>query len=83
MTLPIPNPSFERGQQVRIEYNGQAVNAQVELASGNGRSLMLVFSGVLRDNQGGFFVGRVPLLFDDDGHYRDLVNNEAFTLSPL
>lgn len=74
------DPLYRTGDRVRVAYNGQTVDASVMLASANGRSLMLAFDGVLRDLQGGYFVGKVPLLYED-GAYRDLVNNETFTLT--
>ena len=80
--LPIPNPTYARGQFVKIDYNGQSIKAMVVLASGNGRSLMLMYDGALHTPSGGMMVGNMPLLYeDDDGKYHDLVGGAVATLT--
>lgn len=73
---------FKTGQDVRLEYNGQTVDAYVELASANGRSLFLTFEGTLVAPGGGMLVGGIPLLQDDDGVYRDLAVSVPALVTP-
>lgn len=76
-------PSYTRGQFVQVEYNGQKVDAMILLASGNSKSLMLAFADALRTPSGGMLLGQIPLLMDDDGVYRDLVENAPAILTPI
>jgi hypothetical protein len=77
------NTTYKRGKFVQVDYHGQSVKAMILLVSPNGRSLMLGFSGALRTPSGGMMVSNIPLLMDDDGVYRDLVENAPATLKPL
>lgn len=72
-----------RGQFVRLDYNGQSIEAMVLLASANGNSLMLGFKGALRTPSGGMMIGSMPLLRDGQGVYRDLAEDAPATLTPL
>jgi hypothetical protein len=74
--------TFKRGQFVQVAYNGQTIEAMVLLASENSQSLMLVFAGAVRTPSGGMMLGQMPLLMDDDGVYRDLVENQPASLTP-
>lgn len=74
--------TFQRGQFVRLTYGGNVIKAMVMLASGNGMSLMLGFDGALRTASGGMFPGAMPLLMDEAGVYRDLVENEVAEVEP-
>lgn len=76
------SPPFTTGQAVRLEYNGQIIDASIELVSRNGRSLMLTFDGVLVAPGGGMLVGSIPLLLDDEGTYRDLAVSAPALLTP-
>lgn len=59
------------GDAVTIGYGGRTVRGIVKLASPNARSLMLEFDAML-----GGFVGMMPVLMDDAGVYRDLVERQ-------
>lgn len=72
---------LKRGDFVQLTYLGQVKRAMVGIASPNGRSLMLVFEGLLRDRTGGVFVGSLPVLQDDDGQFRDLFDRQVAELS--
>lgn len=74
---------FTSGRSVRVGYHGQSIDATVSLASPNGRSLMLSFAGALRTPSGGMMVGNMPLLQDDDGIFRDLVEGAPATLTSV
>ena len=74
--------TFTTGQAVRLEYNGQVIDAFVELASPNGRSLFLTFEGTLVAPGGGMMPGNIFLLRDDDGVYRDLAVSVPALLTP-
>lgn len=64
--------AFLKGDRVSVEYDGRKYDAEVVIASPNGRSLMLAFDcGVWAP--GGVFLGLMPVLQDDDGRYRDLL----------
>ena len=75
--------TFHRGQFVRITYGAKTLDGMVMLASSNGKSLMVGFDGAFISPSGGMFPGAMPLLMDDDGVYRDLVENEPVQVQPL
>jgi hypothetical protein len=70
---------LKRGDFVTVRSGDRSVRAMVLLASDNGRSLMLGFEGTLAIGSG-FYLGMVPVLQDDDGTYRDLIDGQAFTI---
>jgi hypothetical protein len=73
----------KRGDFVRITYREQVKRAMVMLVSPNGRSLMLGFDGLLYVREGddvGAYCGFMPVLQDEGGVYRDLLNGEALTI---
>lgn len=75
MTAPI----FTTGQLVQITYRGRTVDGAVALASSNGKSLMLTFDAML-----GGFVGAMPVLMDEQGVFRDLLEGKTpVTIEPL
>ena len=75
--------AFERGQFVRITYGNQTTEGKVLIVSPNQRSLMLCFDGALIPSHGeGLYAGAMPVLMDDDGTYRDLLNGEPVLLQP-
>lgn len=72
MTLGAP---LATGDRVLVSAHGQTrVPATVVLASENGRSLMLMFPGGLFRVAGGAYIGYMPVLQYDDGHWTELVN---------
>ena len=66
------------GQRVTITYDGRTLDGLVVLASGNGRSLMLSFEGIL-----GGWVGMMPVLADGDGVFRPLNGDEPVSVIPI
>jgi hypothetical protein len=62
--------NFRTGERVRIKCNGRHVAGEVLLASGNGVSLMLSFDAMLEGH-----VGLMPVIRDDAGRYRSIVND--------
>lgn len=60
---------LQRGEFVEVTAEGRTVRAMVTLASANGRSLILMFDGML-----GGYVNTLPVLLGDDGVYRGLVD---------
>jgi hypothetical protein len=64
---------FRPGERVSATVNGQTFEAVLRIASPNGRSLMLSFDRAvwLVD---GMYAGMMPVLQDDDGVYRELVD---------
>jgi hypothetical protein len=73
------------GEAVLLTFGGQTISARVALASPNGRSLMLSFDGVLLardedDQLAGAYFGFMPVVQDDAGGYRDLINGEPVTV---
>lgn len=66
--------NFVTGQPVQLSAEGRTVDAEVELASSNGVSLMLKFdAGVWIAD--GMYAGRMAVLRGPDGVYRDLLND--------
>lgn len=61
---------WKRGAHVRITCGTETLLGMVMLASDNGNSLMLGFDGILDGH-----VGWMPVLRDDDGTYRSIVND--------
>lgn len=61
--------TFATGDNVLIECDGRAVAGHVVFASSNGKSLMLGFEALLDGH-----VGMMPVLRDDDGVYRSILN---------
>ncbi|MDY7815396.1 hypothetical protein U0F71_06665 [Burkholderia pseudomallei] len=59
---------LKRGDWVRLEYKEQVITAMVWLASGNSRSLMLGFDGVIDGH-----VGMMPVLMGNDGRYYSIM----------
>jgi hypothetical protein len=68
--------TLQRGAFVEVTAEGRTVRAMVILASPNGRSLMLMFDGML-----GGYAGTLPLFLDDDGIYRGLVDQMPVTIA--
>lgn len=66
---------WKTGDQVIIECNGRTVSGKVLLASQNSVSLMLEFEAILASH-----VGMMPVLRDDAGVYRSVVNGQVATL---
>ncbi len=65
-------PRWKRGERLYFDFADQRnVEAVVELASENGRSLVLKFEG-----WAGGYVGMLPLLLDS-GEYRDFMGEVA------
>ena len=65
---PIDTPPLQRGAFVTITTDaGLTRDAMVGLASGNGRSIVLLFDGMI-----GGFAGSLPALQDDTGRWRAL-----------
>jgi hypothetical protein len=61
---------MKTGDSVTIICQGCTVVGNVLLASSNGKSIMLGFEAILANH-----VGTMPVLLDDDGVYRSLVNS--------
>jgi hypothetical protein len=66
--------ALKKGDKVKLTYGGETVEAEVLIASGNGRSLMLTFDALLKPEglRAGGFAGMLPVLREDDGQYRDI-----------
>jgi len=82
-TSPNVVPPFQRGDFVRVTAHGHTKDAMVGLASPNGRSLMLLFDGGLFFKDGSGYVGSMPVLQEDDGTYRELINGTIVNVEPL
>ena len=68
---PLP---LRRGDYVEVTFEGRTLPAMVTLASENGKSLMLMFDGML-----GGYAGMMPVLWSQD-HYEDLIVHATATL---
>lgn len=66
-----PPRVWKKGDVVRITFEGQSARAEVLLASGNGKSLMLQFEAIV-----GGFVGMMPVLWNDaTGSFEEIVGH--------
>jgi hypothetical protein len=70
--------NYTKGQRVSVVYKRKEFEAQVVLASPNGRSLMLHFEGMA-----GGFIMMLPVTRDDNGFYYDLFEHEPVLIAPL
>jgi hypothetical protein len=66
----------KRGDFVLIERGEVKMEAMITLASPNGVSLMVMFDGMFCG-----FVNMMPLLRDENGVYRDLIEHKPVKLS--
>lgn len=66
---------FHTGDPVTIGCQGRTVQGVVELASPNGKSLMLSFEAMLAGH-----VGMMPVLLEDDGVFRSIISGIAVEL---
>jgi hypothetical protein len=75
-------PRMKRGDRLLITYRGQTKVGRLLLASEDLSALMLGFDGVLRDGNGGTFVGALAALQEDDGTYVDLIGGHPVEIEP-
>jgi hypothetical protein len=68
---------LKTGERARITYGSRTVDAKVELASENGRSLFLTFDAVLTP-----YIGRMPVLWRA-GLFRDLITDQIVRVEAL
>lgn len=61
---------LKTGDRVKIQFEGREVEGLVQLASKNGKSLMLSFEAIL-----GGWAGQMAVLQNDKGEYRELVHD--------
>lgn len=66
---------FRTGDAVWIECAGVRAAGTVELASTNGKSLMLAFDALIDGH-----LGMMPVLQDDDGVFRSLVTDSEISI---
>jgi hypothetical protein len=69
--------TFQRGEPVRISFQGKTVSGEVLLASASGLSLTLILDEYL-----GAYINLMPVLWIDDG-YVDLLRAEPVTIFRL
>jgi len=67
---------MKTGDRVAIECEGRTVDGTVLLASEKGRSLMVKFEAILAGH-----VGMMPLLADDAGDFRSIINGALVRIS--
>jgi len=69
--------ALRKGEFVTLGYGeSTTIPAEVCLASDNGRSLMLLFDGVVLDGH----LGSMPVLQGDDGVFRSLFTGQTVYL---
>lgn len=66
---------LKRDDLVTATYQGKTVDAVVQLASPNGKSLIIRFEAML-----GGHLGVMPVLQDDEGDYWSLMEGNQITL---
>lgn len=72
------NKIWQARDCVRITYEGMTVEGSIKLASGNGRSLVLEFDGVLGED------ARMKLVLQgNDGLFRDLFTDRKVGLDEV
>lgn len=72
--------TLTRGDFVVITVDGRTIRAMVTLASADGRSLVLMFDGVIRTTTGGAYAGLMPVYQRIDGRWTDLVDDVEITI---
>ncbi len=75
MTDPI---TYKAGDAVIVEVEGEKYLCDIQMASTNGRSLVVNFKGMIAGHIGG-----MALLYEDNGIYRSIINNVEATVKPL
>jgi len=73
---------LRRGDFVRITSAGITKRAFVGLASENGRSIAVLYDGMLPVGDG-YALGFLPLLLDDDGRWREIVRHTCVVVERL
>lgn len=69
---------LQKGDRIRLSYGGRSVLADVMMASGNGKSLLVSFEAIL-----GGYVSTMPISWVDEQGYCDLVYGHAVYLEKL
>jgi hypothetical protein len=69
--------TLKRGDFVEVDSGADVIRAMVTLASPNGRSIMLMFDGMI-----GGFLGMCPASLEDDGQWR-AINGMPLTITFL
>jgi hypothetical protein len=76
--MPCPNDRpLQRGDYVWLQCGAQRIRAFVALASGNGRSLILMFDGIVDS-----YVGSLPVLDADGNGTWATLHGTPVTVSP-
>jgi hypothetical protein len=75
MAAKRPEGVFRKGDRVKIGWEGRTINAEVLIASPNGKSLMLQFEAII-----GGYVGMMPVVQDDVGKFHTIGTNEKLTV---
>lgn len=70
---------MKKGDRVRVSYEGRTLVATVMLCSQNGRSIMIGWD----DGMLGGHCGMMPIMQDESGEYRSLMENKPVTLTML
>jgi hypothetical protein len=68
--------TWVQGDIAKVQCGDDEVEAEVVLASSNGRSLMLAFEGSL-----GRHHGAMPVLADEAGQYHSIITQQPVTLT--
>lgn len=73
---------YKQGDEVEITYDGQTVDGVIRLISGNRKSGMIMFEGILGIGDGGY-AGMMPIFLDEENMiYRDLIFKKHVGLRP-
>ena len=70
---------MKKGDRVQVTYGERTLTALVLLASPNGRSLMIGWD----DGMLGGHLGMMPILQDESGEYRSLIEGKPVDLKVL
>ena len=68
---------MQKGDRIRVRYEGREVEATVLLCSANGRSMMIAWG----DGMLGGHAGMMPILQDEAGEYRSLLEGKPVSLA--
>lgn len=68
---------FVMGEKITIRHRGRWVPAVVTMASGNGKSLFIMWDAIKHEAMIAGCIGTMPITLHDDGVYRCLMNGEV------
>lgn len=73
--------NYRSGDKITITHNGKTVPGWIELASDNQISLYVRYDYMKHECMIAGHIGGIPLMRDDSGEYRCLLNDEPIKIA--